>query len=91
MSVNRCPCGATLGTLTQTVLPGAGPEKCPACLTNDRARMMLAGLPTEGEREFDALSEWEQEFLPSVRRCFSERGTLTDRQYEVLERIWSRL
>lgn len=89
--VNRCPCGASLGTLTQTVLPGTGPEKCAACQTKDRIKMMLAGLPSKGEREFEALNEFEQEFLPSVREQFGRRGELSEKQYQVLERIWEKV
>lgn len=33
------------------------------------------------------LTKWEEDFVESVKEQFEERGTLTDKQVEVLEKI----
>jgi len=87
----RCACGATLGTQAQPGLPGTNtPEKCIKCVTKDRTRHMLVMLPDEGTREFGSLNEFEQKFLPSVRKQFRQKGAVSERQYEVLEKIYER-
>lgn len=35
------------------------------------------------------LTQWEQDFVESVSDQFDRRGTLTDKQFEVLERIYA--
>jgi hypothetical protein len=35
------------------------------------------------------LSKWEDNFLDSIREQFEERGSLSDRQFEILERIYA--
>ena len=35
------------------------------------------------------LSDWEREFIDSVRRQLESRRNLSDRQLEVLEKIWA--
>ena len=35
------------------------------------------------------LSDWEEEFCESVRGQLSRRGSLSERQVEILERIYS--
>lgn len=42
-------------------------------------------LQTEGR----GLSKWEQDFLESISDQFDERGSISDRQEEVLERIYA--
>lgn len=37
----------------------------------------------------DNMTEWEQNFVLSVRRQFMDKGKLSDRQMEILERIYS--
>ncbi len=53
--------------------------------------MILNTLPHEGDFEFERLNRWEQTFLPSVRRQFTKKRTLTDLQYENLERLWTKM
>lgn len=35
------------------------------------------------------LTEWEENFVKSVRKQFDRKGTLSDRQIEILERIYA--
>lgn len=35
------------------------------------------------------LTKWEEEFLTSINEQFEQRGTLSDRQFEILERIYA--
>ena len=58
--------------------------------TNEEIRKMLALLPKPGEREWDeiAINDFEAEFLTSVRDQFSRKGSLSEKQYAVLERIY---
>lgn len=35
------------------------------------------------------LTKWEQGFIESITQQFEERGTLSDRQEEILERIYA--
>jgi hypothetical protein len=35
------------------------------------------------------LTPWEEDFIDSIAEQFEERGTLTDRQIEILERIYA--
>lgn len=35
------------------------------------------------------LTKWEQDFIESVGNQFAERRTLSDRQFEILERIYA--
>lgn len=34
------------------------------------------------------LTDWEQNFMESITEQFDERGTLSERQQEILERIY---
>jgi len=90
MPVERCPqCGVSLGSLTQEVLPGTGVKKlCVQCNTSNRIRWILSALPTEHEDNWNDLSDWEQNFLISVRGQFKDKGRLSSKQYESLERIY---
>jgi hypothetical protein len=46
---------------------------------------MLADLETPSKD----LTKWEEDFLESIADQFQERGTLSERQYEILSRIYS--
>jgi len=37
----------------------------------------------------DGLTKWEQEFVDSVAKQFETRGSISDRQEEILERIYA--
>lgn len=50
--------------------------------------MMFSDLDSETHR----MSSWERdEFIPSVSDQFTQRGTLSDNQYNTLKKIWDRL
>lgn len=88
---DRCACGATLGTNSQPGLPGTDTAaKCIRCITRDRIKHILTLLPDEDEYEFAAFTDFEQQFVPSVKRQFETRGTLSERQVEILEQIYER-
>lgn len=89
MAVDRCSkCNVSLGTQTQGVLAGTGKALlCPVCQRNETAAHYLKMLPTE-EDEWDRLSEWEQEFIVSVRDQFGRRGTVSEKQFAILERLY---
>lgn len=38
-----------------------------------------------------AISNWESEFIDSIREQFDDRGTLTEKQKNVLRKIWDRI
>ena len=38
-----------------------------------------------------AVSKWEADFVESVREQFDERGTLSEKQTNVLRKIWDRI
>lgn len=89
MDTPLCPCGATLGRAAQLGMLRK-PELCPKCQTARHCRHMLAMLPVPDEREWNRLNEFEQEFVPSVRQQLESKGVLSERQVEVLERIYAR-
>lgn len=35
------------------------------------------------------LTEWEENFLSSIEYQYNQRGSLSDKQFEILERIYS--
>lgn len=41
------------------------------------------------EEHADALTKWEYEFVASLQEQFERRGSLSDRQVEVLEKIYA--
>lgn len=41
------------------------------------------------ESQARGLSTWEEEFLESAREQFNRRGELSDRQVEIVERIYT--
>ncbi len=53
--------------------------------------MMLKSLPDEDDWEWERLSEFEQTFLPSARQQFSRKGALSEKPYQILERIWEKV
>lgn len=44
--------------------------------------------PSRGGTPF---SDWEREFLESIRQQFDERGSLSERQAEILKGLWDRV
>lgn len=43
------------------------------------------------ERRSDKLTDWEAQFVDSIRRQFDERGSLSPKQIEKLEEVWERI
>ena len=50
---------------------------------------MIEHMLKELERPKGMLSRWELDFLHSVKDQFDRRGSLSDRQFTVLERIYA--
>ncbi len=44
---------------------------------------------SELENPSHPLSKWEEDFLISISDQFDRRGTLSDKQFEILERIYA--
>jgi hypothetical protein len=55
-------------------------------LRKDMIERMLVSLETNNEK----LSEWELDFVVSVREQFGIRSNLSDRQCEILERLYDK-
>lgn len=51
-------------------------------MTKDRLKWIISGL------DFKNLSEWEEKFIESVEEQFKRKGSMTDRQEEILEKIY---
>lgn len=89
-TMKKCAgCGKSLGIYQQNLF--SAPEKCLECQTKDRIAMILNALPDEEDWEWERLSEFEQTFLPSVQQQFSRKDTLSEKQYQILERIWEKM
>lgn len=43
------------------------------------------------EAREEKLTEWEQGFIQSIREQFDRRGSLSERQREILDKIWERV
>ena len=46
--------------------------------------------PDDTDMLWDDLSEWEQQFLTSVRQQFAQREDVSEKQFAVLERIYKK-
>jgi hypothetical protein len=64
-------------------------EETRRVLGPEARRTTISTWLTELERPAKQLSAWELNFLSSVSEQFYERGTLTDKQFDVLERIYA--
>jgi len=40
---------------------------------------------------YEKLSEWEENFVDSVEKQLEERGYLSDKQLQILEKLWERV
>ena len=43
------------------------------------------------EKRSEKLSEWELGFIDSISKQFDKTGSLSQRQCEILDRIWERV
>jgi hypothetical protein len=51
-------------------------------MNKDRLSWIVRGL------DYDRLTDWEQRFVESVEMQFNEKGFLTEKQEDTLERIY---
>ncbi len=86
-----CSTCGKVSTALQTDMFSPQKVLCIDCVTNERADMMMRGLPNEEEWEYTRLSVWERGFLSSVRQQFTKKHSLSDAQYQTLEKIWNKL
>ena len=90
MSAEICiKCGKLISGQVKHAAEGG--RVCTRCKTNIEAKKMLDLLPSDSDPEWADLTEWEQGFLPSMRRQFDTKGTITENQFQSLERIYKRL
>lgn len=54
-----------------------------------KTKETIAHFLSELESPSRPLTEWENNFLESITEQFTSRGTLSDRQFETLERIYA--
>lgn len=52
-------------------------------------KAFIAHMLAELETPAKSLSKWEEDFVESVSEQFERRGSLSDRQAEILERIYA--
>ena len=64
---------------------------CIDCITAQRVDMILHTLPEPADWEYQPLSDWEQNFLISVRQQMRQKGAVSEKQYEILEQLWKKL
>jgi len=50
---------------------------------------VIAGWIEEIQDHGRGLTKWEEDFMESIADQFEERGSISDRQEEILERIYS--
>ncbi len=85
-------CGVDIPPPREPALPGLNVTfRCEPCQRTARIHLMLTACPDEDDYNWEALTEWERDFLPSVRKQVARRGTLTDNQLEALERIYKKV
>lgn len=92
MCIETCAnCGKSLGMAVQETMLGV-PKLCILCETARQAKHMLVLLPEGNDSpERDRLSDWENGFLDSVREQFLRKGTVSEKQFVVLEKIYIKL
>lgn len=56
-------------------------------MTHDKA--VIEDWISTVESEGRGLTDWEQHFIESIREQFEQRGTISDKQEEILERIYA--
>ena len=56
----------------------------------DESKQDYLDMITDCENRESKLTEWEGEFFESVSEQLYERGSLSQRQAETLERIWEK-
>ena len=56
---------------------------------DDKQRELVTHMLKELETPVRDLTKWEEDFVTSVTDQFERRGSLSDRQIEILERIYA--
>ena len=56
---------------------------------DDKQRELVTHMLHELEAPVRDLTKWEEDFVTSVTDQFERRGSLSDRQIEILERIYA--
>ncbi len=51
-------------------------------MTKDRLKWIISGI------DFNKLNDWEENFVSSLEEQFDRRGNLTDKQEEIVERLY---
>lgn len=51
-------------------------------MTKDRLSWIIQGL------DWEKLTEWEERFVEDIERYFRRKGDLTNKQEEIIERIY---
>lgn len=54
-----------------------------------KTREMIEHMLKELERPVKDTTPWEMNFLISIQDQFNRKGTLSDKQFEILERIYA--
>ena len=52
-------------------------------------RQVIQQMLNQLETPSKDLTKWEENFLESIAEQFETRGTLSDKQYEILDRIYA--
>jgi len=56
----------------------------------ERRKMIVYMLGACNNEDYN-LTEWERNFITSINEQFCDRGTLSDRQCEILEKIYDKI
>lgn len=58
-------------------------------MTTPQTRETIQHFLTELQTPAKTLTRWEETFIESISDQFDNRGTLTSKQFEILERIYA--
>lgn len=58
-------------------------------MTNQQKKEFIQHMLTSLEAPIRSLSKWEEDFIASITDQFNTRGTLSDRQVEILEKVYA--
>lgn len=59
-------------------------------LRSQMIKRMINGIITDVDNAMKELSEWEQNFISSIQDQFTKKGELSNKQCEILERIYDK-
>lgn len=55
----------------------------------DKKKALIEAMLNALDTPSQELTKWEENFLESINEQFQSRGTLSERQFEILERIYT--